>query len=72
MNRARVKLNKAVGRFIARNGGIVVRHKDLEELDDALLRPDGVHLNAIGLDIWTLGLREGLEQAVRVWRVEHA
>lgn len=43
MNRARVKLNKAVGRFVARNGGIVVRHRELEEWDDTLLRPDGVH-----------------------------
>lgn len=72
LNRARVKLNKAVGRFVARNGGIVVRHRDLEELDVSLLRPDGVHLNAIGLDIWTLGLKEGIEQALCVWRDEHA
>lgn len=68
LNRARAKLNRAVGRFVARNGGIVVRHKDLEVVDDSLLLTDGAHLNPIGLDIWMLGLQEGIEQALRLWR----
>lgn len=72
MNGARVKLNKALDHFVARNGGLVVRHKELEVLDDALLRPDVMYLNAIGLDIWTLDLKEETEQALCVWRDEHA
>lgn len=72
LNRARAKLNRAVSRFVARNGGLVVRHKELEEADPELLRSDGVHLNAIGLDLWTLGLQEGIERALEVWRDDHA
>lgn len=56
LNKAHAKLNKAVGRFIARNGGIVTRHRDLEVVDDSLLWTDGTHLNYISLDIWMLGL----------------
>lgn len=72
LNKARAKLNRAVGRFVAGNGGLVVRHRDLEVVDGSLLRPDGEHLNEIGSDIWSLALREGLERALRVWRDEHA
>lgn len=71
LNRARAKLNRSVGRFIAKNGGLVVRHQDLEVADPALFIPDGVHLNPIGLDLWTLGLKDGIERALRVWRDDH-
>lgn len=68
LNRARAKLNRAIGRFIARNGGVVVRHKELEELDSSLLWMDGVHLNGIGFDMWSLNIREGVEKAIHLWR----
>lgn len=70
LNKARAKLNRSVGRFIARNGGVVVRHRDLEVVDDSLLWTDGEHLNFIGLDIWMLGIQEGVEKALRLWRDE--
>lgn len=72
LNRARAKLNRAISRFIARNGGLVIRHRELEEADQALITTDGVHLNEIGLDIWTLGIRDGIERALQVWRDDHA
>lgn len=50
----------------------MVRHRELDVMDDALLRLDGVHLNSIGLDIWMLDLKEGIEQALFVWRDKHA
>lgn len=71
INKARAKLNRAVGKFIARNGGIVVRHKDLEEVDEDLMWEDGIHLNHIGYDIWMLALQGGIERALGVWRDEH-
>lgn len=70
LNKARAKLNRSVGRFIARNGGVVVRHRDLEVVDGSLLWPDGEHLNHIGLDIWMLGIQEGVKKALRLWRDE--
>lgn len=72
LNRARAKLNKAVGKFVARNGGFAVRHRELEEVDVALLEDDGVHPTGIGYDIWALGLRGGVERALEVWRDEQA
>lgn len=65
VNKARAK---EVGRFVKRNGGIVVRHRDLEGASSDFLRDDGVYLNAIGINMWCLGLQEGLETALRVWR----
>ncbi|XP_077314597.1 uncharacterized protein LOC143996435 isoform X2 [Lithobates pipiens] len=67
LNRARVKVNKAVAKFFVRNGGLAVRHRDLEEETWRFLRSDGVHLNAIGLDIWQLGVQDGVQRAVRMW-----
>ncbi|XP_056407256.1 uncharacterized protein LOC130298351 isoform X2 [Hyla sarda] len=70
LNKARVKLNKEVGRFVRRNGGIVVRHTDLEGEPWEFLDPDGIHLNDIGMDLWALALQGGIELALRVWRDE--
>lgn len=72
LNRARAKLNMAVGRFIARNGGVSVRHRDLESIDDGFYLDDGIHLNGLGYDIWMLGLQEGIERALSLWRDERA
>ena len=68
VNRARRKVNCDVGRFMARNGGLVARHLDLEEDTWRYLRGDGVHLNAVGIVLWFLGLQDGIERALRVWR----
>lgn len=45
---------------------MVIRHQDLEGVNDDLLRPNGVHLNNIGLDIFNLGLQSGIEQTLAV------
>lgn len=68
LNKARVKVTKEVGRFIARNGGVVVRHRDLEVDTWHYLRSDGVHLNAVGMDLWSLGLQDGIQRALHFWR----
>lgn len=68
LNRARIKVNKAAAKFFVRNGGLAVRHRDLEEETWRFLRADGVHLNAIGLDLWQLALQDGVHRAFRVWR----
>lgn len=58
LNKARVKVTKEVGRFIARNGGVVVRHREQEVDTWRYLRSDGVHLNAVGMDLWSLCLQD--------------
>ncbi|XP_040178454.1 uncharacterized protein LOC120911247 [Rana temporaria] len=68
VNRARRKLNRNVGRFVLRNGGLVVRHPELEVDPWRYLRSDGVHLTDVGIDMWALRLEEGVQQAMRVWR----
>ncbi|XP_068116462.1 uncharacterized protein [Hyperolius riggenbachi] len=67
VNRARKKLNREVSRFVVRNGGVAVRHVDLELDTSRFLRMDGVHLNAVGTDLWTLALSEGIQRALRLW-----
>ncbi|CAJ0965397.1 unnamed protein product [Ranitomeya imitator] len=48
VNRARIKINRAISRFMVRNGALAVRHVDLESGQGAYWRADGVHLNAVG------------------------
>ncbi|XP_073460352.1 uncharacterized protein [Aquarana catesbeiana] len=67
LNKARIKVNKEVGKFFVRNGGLTIRHRDLEKEPQLFLKEDGVHLNAVGIDIWSLGLQEGIQRALRVW-----
>lgn len=68
LNKARIKINKAVGKFVKRNGGVVVRHTTLETNTEQYLRPDGVHLNEIGLQWWLYDMKEGIITALQVWR----
>lgn len=68
LNKARKKVNRAVSKFVGRNGGLFVRHPELEVDTWRYLRGDGVHLNDVGTDLWCLGLQEGIQRALRVWR----
>lgn len=68
INKARVKVNKEVGRFFVRNNGLVIRHQELEAETWRFLRGDGVHLNAVGTDLLFLGLEDGVQRAFWVWR----
>ncbi|PIO14683.1 hypothetical protein AB205_0195370 [Aquarana catesbeiana] len=68
VDRARVKVNKEVSRFVMRNGGVTIRHRELEVDTWRYLRSDGVHLNDVGTDLWALGLQEGVQRALKVWR----
>lgn len=52
LNKARIKVNLAIGRFMARNGEVADRHKDLELGTGVFWRADGIHLNAVGIDSW--------------------
>lgn len=68
VSKARAKVNKEVGRFMKKNGGIEVRHKELEQALREFFLEDGVHLNPIGTNMWFLGLQEGLDTALQGWR----
>lgn len=68
VNRARKKINREVSKFMVRNGALAIRHPELEFETWRYLRPDGVHLNDVGIDLWNLGLQEGIQRAIRVWR----
>lgn len=72
VNKTRIKVNKVVAKFFVRNGGLAIRHRDLEKETWLLLRGDGVHLSAVGIDLWFLGLQDGIQQALRVWRAAQA
>ena len=68
LNKGRIKVNKAIGRFVARHGGLVIRHIELEEDVGLYLRGDGIHLSDVGMELWFLDLQEGIQRALRVWR----
>ncbi|CAI9572705.1 unnamed protein product, partial [Staurois parvus] len=55
LNKARIKVNREVGRFFSHHGGLVVRHLELEVDTWRYLRCDGVHLNAVGTDFMVPG-----------------
>ncbi|KAM3933227.1 uncharacterized protein RB166_001093 [Leptodactylus fuscus] len=62
--RCRRSVNARMSRFVRSRGGVVIRHRQLEGDNSRLLRPDGVHLNDIGQDIFLSGLQDGVEQAL--------
>ncbi|KAM4045532.1 uncharacterized protein ACNLHF_009390 [Anomaloglossus baeobatrachus] len=70
VNKARAQVNRVVALFMTRNGGLVVRHRELEPATWQFRRGDGVHLNDIGADLWALGLQDGVERAFGVWRIQ--
>lgn len=49
-----MKVNREVGKFAVRSGGLALRHVELEEKEISVYRRDGVHLNKIGLDIFNM------------------
>uniref|UniRef100_A0A1B8XUR0 SGNH hydrolase-type esterase domain-containing protein n=1 Tax=Xenopus tropicalis TaxID=8364 RepID=A0A1B8XUR0_XENTR len=67
INRVRIKVNKAVASNVQKNGGIVVRHKELEN-NMAFFRTDGIHLNEVGLDLFNFNLQEAIILALKSWR----
>ncbi|KAM4021087.1 uncharacterized protein ACNLHF_001246 [Anomaloglossus baeobatrachus] len=66
MERTRRTINHCISRFVHFKGGVIVRHRQLEGTNARLMRPDGVHLNDIGLDIFLSGLQDGIEEALFV------
>lgn len=68
LNKARIKINKEMRRFVMCNGGFVVRHHDLKVDTWRYLQSYGVHLNAIGTDLWILGIQDGIQKALYLWR----
>ncbi|KAM4048973.1 uncharacterized protein ACNLHF_027154 [Anomaloglossus baeobatrachus] len=66
MERTRRTINHRISRFVHFKGGVIVRHRQLEGTNARLMRPDGVHLNDIGLDIFLSGLQDGIEEALFV------
>lgn len=68
INRAKIKVNRALGRFMAQNGAMAVRHRNLEAGTGEFWLGDGVHLNRIGSDLWALALQGGIKIALRMWR----
>ncbi|XP_069800969.1 uncharacterized protein [Dendropsophus ebraccatus] len=72
LNRARGRINREVSRFVARNGGVVVRHRELEVPAWGFMDADGIHLNEVGTDLWCSDLQDGIEKAIRVWRDSQA
>lgn len=61
---ARRTINARMSRFVRYRGGVVVRHRELEGDNRALLEDDGVHPNPIGLDIFLSGIQDGVERAL--------
>ncbi|OCT58510.1 hypothetical protein XELAEV_18002071mg [Xenopus laevis] len=66
VNKARVKTNKVVSKFVQTNGGVLVRHRELE-YNNAFFLPDRVHINDIVLDLFNCNLLKAITMAWKVW-----
>lgn len=64
LERSRRKVNRGVSQFVGSLGGLVVRHRELEGDNRDVVRSDGVHLTDIGMDIFLVGIVEGIERAL--------
>lgn len=67
LNKVRIKVNKEVAKYVVRNGGLVVNLLEFEGDNWIYLSEDGVHLNAIGTDMWLLSLQEGIQSVLSLW-----
>ncbi|KAG8432104.1 hypothetical protein GDO86_018846 [Hymenochirus boettgeri] len=67
IDRARKKLNRALGKLMDSNGDFVVVHKDIHIKYPELYREDGEHLSDAGLDTFNANLKHFLLQ----WRRSH-
>ncbi|CAN2387350.1 hypothetical protein PRIEUP_LOCUS8384, partial [Pristimantis euphronides] len=72
LDKARIKVNRMVSAFVTRNGGVAVRHRELEAASVNYWRQDGVHLTEVGLAFWLLDIQEGVERAIAVWGASHS
>lgn len=68
LNKAWARANREVTRFVQQNRCLVVRDHELELDAWRYLRGDGVHLNPVGVDMWYLGLQNGVQRALCVWQ----
>ncbi|XP_053159346.1 uncharacterized protein LOC128347973 isoform X2 [Hemicordylus capensis] len=66
-NRARKKVNKAVGRAITALGGTIIQHPDIRVQDATLYRGDGVHLSDQGNEVFLRDLQRGLQEVLAGW-----
>ncbi|XP_041444407.1 serine/arginine repetitive matrix protein 2-like isoform X3 [Xenopus laevis] len=64
IERSRGKVNKLLSIFIRKSGGIVVRHRGLEDKTKGCFSTDGVHLSDIGMALFTFAIAEGIERAL--------
>ncbi|OCT55780.1 hypothetical protein XELAEV_18004040mg [Xenopus laevis] len=64
IERSRGKVNKLLSIFIRKSGGIVVRHRGLEDKMKGCFSTDGVHLSDIGMALFTVAIAEGIERAL--------
>lgn len=53
-----------MARLMVKNGGLAVRHLEMKQDSWQYLRGDRVHLNAVGIDMWCLGLQDGVQKAL--------
>ncbi|XP_041443973.1 uncharacterized protein LOC121402113 [Xenopus laevis] len=64
---ARIKINKAVSKFVQGQGGVAIRHREFDNPSEYCCA-DGVHLNELGMDLFNFNLWDSLGFAWRVWR----
>ncbi|XP_075180861.1 uncharacterized protein LOC142251703 isoform X2 [Anomaloglossus baeobatrachus] len=60
----RKKVNNGIGKFVKANGGSVVYHERINSKYVELYRGDGIHLSALGLDVFNNSLRDMLEKYI--------
>ncbi|OCT76602.1 hypothetical protein XELAEV_18031805mg [Xenopus laevis] len=67
VDNARIKINKAVSKFVQGQGGVAIRHREFDNPGE-FCSVDEVHLNELGMDLFNFNLRDSLGFAWRVWR----
>ncbi|XP_041439796.1 uncharacterized protein LOC121400543 [Xenopus laevis] len=64
IERSRKVINKQSAGIVRKMGGFNVRHKYVVTGDPGYYLKDGVHLSQVGLDIFVLGLQDGIERVL--------
>lgn len=66
MEKARKRVNLAIGGFIKKEGHFVIQHPNIRSSETNLYRFDGVHLSDLGCDVYLNNIQGGLESILSI------
>ncbi|KAJ7345560.1 hypothetical protein JRQ81_001510, partial [Phrynocephalus forsythii] len=69
VERARRKINRAIGNLVSQWGRVIISHHDISFRNSKLFRQDGVHLSDMGMEQWLKSIKAAI---VKWWKLQYS